>query len=161
MAGFMLETRIDAPARECFALSLSIDAHTGSMARSGERAVAGVTTGEIGPGESVTWRARHFGIRFRMTSAITAYDPPRRFVDEQLSGPFRRWWHEHEFVEDGAGTRMIDRIEFEAPFGPLGRIAERLLLVRYMERLIVQRNDWLAHRLESGRGPAVDRNDRP
>lgn len=146
---FALETLIEAPVERCFALSLSIDAHTGSMADSGERAVAGTTSGEIGPGESVTWSARHFGVRFRMTSRITAHERPTRFVDEQTSGPFRRWWHEHEFEAVGEGaTRMIDRVEFEAPFGALGRLAERLVLERYMERLIVQRNDWLRRRLE-------------
>lgn len=45
-------------------------------------------------GDTVTWRARHFGIAFRITSAITEYQYPSRFVDEQLHGPFRRWWHD-------------------------------------------------------------------
>lgn len=119
------------------------------MVRAKERAVAGVTSGEIGLGETVTWSARHFGIRFRMTSKITEFDRPKRFVDEQISGPFKRWWHEHEFVADESGTLMIDRIEFDAPLGFLGSIAEKLILARYMEQLIVQRNAWLKTELES------------
>lgn len=148
MPAFVVTTRIAAPRERCFALSLSIDAHTNSLAHSSERAVAGVTRGEIGPGETVTWSARHFGIRFRMTSVISAYDRPAGFVDEQVSGPFRCWRHEHEFVADGDGTVMVDRIEFRSPFGTAGRIVDRLVLRRYMERLIRTRNDWLQQRLE-------------
>jgi hypothetical protein len=67
-------------------------------------------------GDTVTWRARHFGITFRMTSAITEYQRPTRFVDEQQHGPFQRWWHEHTFepVPDGK-TLMIDVVEFGSP----------------------------------------------
>lgn len=75
-------------------------------------------------GDTVTWRGRHFGIPFTMTSAITAYEAPHRFVDEQVRGPFRRWWHEHTFVtveERGGGsperTLMIDRVPPIAPRG--------------------------------------------
>ena len=148
MAELLIETRIDAPIERCFALSLSIDAHTGSMASSSEQAIAGVTSGEIGPGQTVTWSARHFGVRFRMTSLISAYERPHRFVDEQVRGPFRHWWHEHLFDAVGQQTRMVDRIEFTAPFGPLGRLVERLVLERYMRRLIEQRNQWLKQELE-------------
>lgn len=149
MPAFEVSTRIHASVERCFDESLSIEAHTSSMARSGEQAVAGTTSGRIGPGETVTWRARHFGVRFRMTSRISQFEPPRRFVDEQVSGPFRSWWHEHVFEADGDSTRMIDRVEFSAPFGILGRIAERLFLERYMRRLILQRNAWLKRELES------------
>lgn len=119
------------------------------MSRSKERAVAGTTTGEIGLGESVTWSARHFGIRFRMTSQITALERPTRFVDEQISGPFKRWWHEHEFIVHDGTTLMVDRIEFNAPFGLLGRLVEKLTLERYMQRLVQQRNEWLKRALEN------------
>lgn len=147
---FVLETRIAAPSERCFDLSLSVDAHIGSMSASGERAVAGVTSGVMGAGETVTWRARHFGVRIRMTSQITAYERPARFIDQQITGPFARWWHEHEFVADGDNTLMIDRIAFAAPLGVLGRIAERLVLDRYMRRLILERNAWLKRELEQG-----------
>ncbi len=149
MPTILLETLIEAPVERCFSLNLSIDAHTDSMSASGERAVGGVTSGQIGPGESVTWRARHFGVPLRMTSVISEYEAPRRFVDEQTKGPFERWWHEHLFERVGERTLMRDRIEFEAPFGILGRIVERLVLERYLEKLILQRNRWLKQQLES------------
>jgi ligand-binding SRPBCC domain-containing protein len=111
------------------------------MAASGERGVAGVTSGVMKLGDTVTWRARHFGITFRMTSAITEYERPIRFVDAELHGPFQRWWHEHTFTAapGGAGTRMIDRVEFGSPLGPLGGIVDGLVLNRYMSAASPQR----------------------
>jgi ligand-binding SRPBCC domain-containing protein len=148
MRRISIETRIAAPVAACFDLSLSVDAHANSMAASGERAVAGVMSGVMTLGDSVTWRARHFGIPFRMTSAITEYKRSERFVDEQQRGPFSYWWHEHTFhpLESGA-TTMIDVIRFRSPFGPLGGAVDRVLLGRYMERLIRQRNAWLVQAL--------------
>lgn len=66
-----LETLIAASIGDCFELSLSVDAHSASMRGSGERAVGGMTGGIMKLGDAVTWRARHFGIVFLMTSAIT------------------------------------------------------------------------------------------
>lgn len=145
MARVRLETFVAgaAPA-ECFALSLSVDAHTASMGSSGERAVGGVTAGRLGPGDTVTWLARHFGVRFRMTSAITAYEAPHRFVDEQVSGPFARWRHEHLFTAADGGTLMVDVADFAAPLGVVGRATDRLVLEGYMARLLSVRNAWLA-----------------
>ena len=145
-----LETVIAAPIGDCFELSLSVDAHTASMRVSGERAVGGVTSGIMKLADTVTWRARHFGIVFRMTSAITEYQYPSRFVGEQLRGPFRRWWHEHTFsaTEDGE-TVMTDVVEFQSRLGPLGSLAERLVLDRYMPHLLRQRNTWLKAALEA------------
>jgi len=147
----VLTTEIPAAPEACFALSLSVDAHTASMRRSGERAVAGVTSGVMGPGDTVTWRARHFGVPIRMTSRISAHDAPHRFVDEQVAGPFRRWWHEHRFEGTPGGTRMTDTVEFAAPAGALGRWVERLVLTRYMTRLLRTRNDWLVATLTAPR----------
>ena len=57
-------------------------------------------------------------------------EAPIYFVDEQVKGPFRRFRHVHEFTEDSGGTVMVDRIEFEAPLGPIGRLVEKLVLAR-------------------------------
>lgn len=151
MIRLRLATRIAATPAECFALSLSVDAHTSSMSDSRERAVGGVTSGEMRAGQTVTWRAVHFGIPWRMTSRISEHEAPLRFVDEQVSGPFARWHHEHRFEAEGDGTRMLDLVEFAAPLGPLGRIAERIALRRYMTRLLTRRNDWLRETLEARR----------
>ena len=141
---FECTTRTSMPRSELFDLSRSIDVHKDSMARSREEAVAGVTSGLISLGEEVTWRAWHFGIPIRMTSRITQMEAPDYFVDEQVKGPFRRFRHVHEFGEDAEGTTMVDRIEFAAPFGPVGRVAEKLVLARYLRWLIEVRNRHLA-----------------
>jgi ligand-binding SRPBCC domain-containing protein len=145
-----LETVIVASIGDCFDLSLSVDAHTASMRGSGEHAIGGATSGAMKLGDTVTWRARHFGIAFRMTSAITEYQYPSRFVDEQLHGPFRRWWHEHTFKTAAHGeTVMTDVVLFQSPLGPLGSLADRLVLDRYMPHLLRQRDAWLKATLEA------------
>lgn len=145
MPEFTVVTPVDATPHEAFELSLSVDAHTASMARSGERAVGGVTAGILALGDQVTWRARHFGVPFTMTSRITEHDVPHRFVDEQVRGPFGRWWHEHRFEPTPDGRcLMTDTIRFASPLGPLGALVDRLVLRRYMERLIRERNEHLA-----------------
>lgn len=149
MPSFEVETRITAAPERCFDLSLSVDAHTQSMGASGERAVAGVVSGGMVLGDTVTWQARHFGVRFRMTSAITAYDRPTRFVDEQTRGPFASWRHEHRFEPDAGGTRMVDVVGFRSPAGPVGRLVDHVFLTRYLTHLIRQRNHWLRASLES------------
>lgn len=137
-ATFTEVTRASCTLEELFELSLSIDTHLESMARSGERAVGGVTSGTIGLGETVTWRARHFGIVWTMTSRITALERPHRFVDEQVRGPFRSFRHEHRFEREGDGTVMTDTITLRSPL--LGWIVEPLLLRPYLQRLIRSRN---------------------
>ena len=135
-----LETRIDAPIERVFDLARDIDLHARSMAATGEEAIAGRTSGAIGLGETVTWRARHFGLWWTLTSRITVVDRPTRFADEQASGPFARFEHTHTFESTAGGTRMTDDWEHTTPFGPLGWLADRLFLTRHMRRLLETRN---------------------
>jgi ligand-binding SRPBCC domain-containing protein len=149
---FGVTTPIAAPAEIVFDLSLDIDAHLGSMAASGEQAIAGVTGGQIGLGEQVTWRARHLGIWWTMTSRVTELDRPRRFVDEQVRGPFARFHHEHRFLSrDDGGTDMVDIVTFTAPAGPVGVVAEALVLRRLLTALIEQRGRYLKTEAERPR----------
>lgn len=143
---FRLTTMIPVGPERAFDLSRDIDEHLSSMARSRERAVAGRTSGLIELGESVTWRAIHFGVPFSMTSVITEMESPHRFVDEQIRGPFVRFRHEHRFTAVPGGTEMIDEVSFTAPFGALGRIAERIALERKLRGLIIERNEHLVMR---------------
>jgi ligand-binding SRPBCC domain-containing protein len=131
---------VAAPMERCFDLARSIELHTHSTAATGEEAIAGVTRGLIGMGESVTWRARHFGVRQTLTSRITAFDRPRHFRDEQAQGAFAGFTHDHFFTpHTGGGTLVRDVFTFRAPLGILGRLAEALLLTRYMRRLLETR----------------------
>lgn len=136
-------SRIEAPVELVFDLSLDIDAHRASMSASNERAVAGVTSGHIGLGQTVTWRATHFRIPLTMTSRVTELERPRRFVDEQVRGPFRSFHHEHVFETLDGVTRMVDRIRFDAPVGPIGRLVERAVLASYLQKLIAVRGEYL------------------
>jgi ligand-binding SRPBCC domain-containing protein len=94
----------------------------------------------MGMGDTVTWKARHFGLPVTITSKITEYDAPHRFVDEQVTGPFGRWWHEHTFEESDFTTTMNDTVEFASPLGPIGKAVDAVVLTRYMTRLLTQRN---------------------
>jgi ligand-binding SRPBCC domain-containing protein len=144
-----LTTQIHAPRDRVFDLARSIDAHQDSTRGTEERAVAGVTRGLIGMNEAVTWEARHFGVRQRLTVRITAFDRPRHFQDVMISGAFKRMVHDHEFVDHPMGTLMRDCFEFQSPLGIIGRIADELFLASYMRRFLVRRNEVLKQLAES------------
>jgi ligand-binding SRPBCC domain-containing protein len=136
-------TVIRAPIRRCFDLARSVEVHLAGNVHWGEEAEAlsGVTSGLVGLGERVTWRARHFGVRQRLTSEITVMDAPRYFQDTMVRGAFRFMQHDHFFrpLEDGS-TEMKDVFCFAAPIPVLGRVAEALVLQRYMMGLLHERN---------------------
>jgi hypothetical protein len=69
---------IRAPIERCFDLARSVEVHLAGNIHSGEQAVAtaGITSGLIGPGQRVTWRAKHFGVWHKLTSEITGMDQP-------------------------------------------------------------------------------------
>ena len=136
-----LFTTIHAPIGRVFDLARSIDLHSDSLAATGEKAVGGVCSGLIGPGETVTWRARHFGVRQHLTSRITVFEPPHRFGDRMVRGAFKRFDHEHHFTAQGSDTTLMrDVFDFDAPLGPLGHLANRLFLTRYLRRFLLVRN---------------------
>jgi ligand-binding SRPBCC domain-containing protein len=135
-----LTTFIAAPAKRVFDLSRSIDLHRSSMGHHQEAAVAGRTTGLIGKGESVTWKARHLKKERFLKIQITEMDAPASFVDEMLEGDFRSMRHEHYFKPIENGTIMIDKLYFEMPYGIFGRLFNSLYLEGYMRRLLEERN---------------------
>lgn len=149
MSSFEQSLWVAATPSAVFDLSTSIDLHAESMAKSNERAIDGITEGHIKLGERVTWRARHFGVVFHMTSHIASMERPHRFVDEQVEGPFATWWHLHEFESVDGGTRMTDTIRYDVPFGRLGRLVDRVFLARYMVRLIERRNAYIKSAAET------------
>ena len=106
------------------------------MRKSGERIVAAPESGILALGDEVTFEAKHFGIRQRLTSRIVEFDRPSSFTDQMQKGAFKSLRHRHEFRAEEAGTRVTDILDLQAPLGPLGWIAERAFLHRYMKRLI-------------------------
>ena len=135
-----LETLIRAAPELCFDLARSVDVHMASTNHTGERAVSGVTSGMMKLNDEVTWEAKHFYVRQRLTSRITAMERPRMFVDEMQRGAFKRWHHLHTFEPRNGGTLMLDEVDYQSPLGILGLIADRLFLKRYMTRLLLVRN---------------------
>ncbi len=131
---------VAAPPSRVFDLSRSVDLHLASTAQSGERAVGGVTSGLLSLGDEVTWSARHFGLRQRLTSRIAIFDRPRLFRDSMVKGAFKRFDHDHLFTACAGGCRMLDRFDFDSPLGVLGTLANSLFLTRYMQRFLAERN---------------------
>ncbi|MGX1159986.1 hypothetical protein FBY31_1653 [Arthrobacter sp. SLBN-100] len=145
-ASFVCRTESSLPPERLFDLARSIDLHLDSQEHSGERAVGGVTSGLIGEGQDVTWRARHLGLPLTMTSRVTEFTFPSSFTDEQIRGPLKFFRHVHEFEATPGGCIMTDRVEFTAPFGFVGRTAEKLVVRPYLQRLIRDRGRFLADR---------------
>jgi ligand-binding SRPBCC domain-containing protein len=148
-----LETVIEAPAERCFDLNRDVEAHLASTAGSSERVVEGRTHGLFELAETVTWEAVHLGLRRRLTSKITACDRPTFFEDVMVRGPFRSITHQHRFVESEQRTLMIDDFAYQAPLGVLGKLADRLFLKRYMERLLEKRAQTLKTLAEKKESP--------
>jgi ligand-binding SRPBCC domain-containing protein len=86
-------------------------------------------------GTLIDYELKLFGIRFHWRTLIEQFEPETRFVDVQLKGPYRRWHHEHAFQEASGGTWVIDRVDYEMPLGPLGRIAHMLSVRRSLKQI--------------------------
>ena len=103
-----------------------------------------------GAGESVKIRIKRGPFSTTWEAFFSIYDPPLRFVDEQRGGPFRQFRHEHRFEEASSGTtRMIDSIDYEPPFGVLGRIANALFIERELRTMLDYRHEKTRELLES------------
>jgi len=127
----------------------ALNLHMASTDWTGEKAIAGITSGLIGPEQEVTWRGRHFGFLITHTSRITNYEWPRHFQDCMVRGSFRSFCHDHFFeVRDGI-TLMKDIMQFEAPFGVVGSLAEKWVLKKHMVSLLLRRNKCIHRVAES------------
>jgi ligand-binding SRPBCC domain-containing protein len=136
-----LTTFVAAPSQRVFDLSRSIELHKKSMAKSNEKVVSGISSGLIELDETVTWQAKHlFKNRF-LKSKITAMKKPFSFTDEMVTGDFKSMKHEHHFKQIENGTLMIDILNFESPYGSLGKISNKIFLTNYLKKLLEQRNE--------------------
>ena len=153
-----LTTVILAPIGRCFDLARSIDLHKLSTKGTNEEAIAGVTSGLIGMGQQVTWRAKHFGITQTLTSQITRFEYPFYFTDEMLNGAFKMIRHDHLFEEAGDKTVMRDVFKFESPGGILGRGFNKLILKKYLRDFLINRNKTIKEVAESERWKTILKN---
>ena len=99
---------------------------------------------EMAEGTLIDYRIRWRGIPLRWRTEIEVWEPPHRFVDRQIRGPYRLWRHEHLFTDRGDGTSIIDRVEY-APIG--GTLAQRLVVARDVERIFAYRHGVLRREL--------------
>lgn len=142
---------IHAPVDVCFDLARNVDIHTETTAGTNEKAVGGVTEGLLENGDTVTWEATHFGIRQRLTAKIIHMEKPTMFVDSMVKGAFHSFTHTHRFQEEEGGTIMTDTFEYKSPYGPLGILADKLFLEKYMTHFIVSRAKELKRIAEDGK----------
>lgn len=161
MGRIVVETFIRAPREVVFDLALDVEAHIRSAAFSGERVVPpGKTSGMLGAGDEITFEGHHFGVRQRFTVRITNIDRPNRFDDRLVRSAFRELTHAHEFRERYGGTLMTDTLHWTAPFGILGRLADRLFVERGMRRFVARKQAALkgiAEEVAGSRGHEVTR----
>ena len=77
------------------------------------------------------------------TTEITQLDPPHYFVDEQRFGPYKFWHHKHFFAQVGDQTQVRDLVHYSLPFGPIGRLANPLLVSRKLDSIFKYRSSCL------------------
>lgn len=144
-----LHTTIHAPIQRVFDLARSIELHQQTTQKTGERAVAGKTSGLVEMGDTITWYAKHLGVWQYLTSEINGFDAPFHFGDRQVKGAFKSFQHDHYFEEKDGGTMMRDVFTFESPFGIIGKMVNALFLTRYMRNFLLERNRGLKQIAES------------
>lgn len=143
MTTIHLVTRIKAPIKTVFDASRDIDVHQKSTAKTNEKVIAGISSGLINLNETVTWKAKHFGLYLIHKSKITTMNLYDYFVDEMVEGKFKSFKHEHIFEEQNGITTMTDTLCYETPYGILGKIFDVILLKKHLTHLLIERNSTL------------------
>ena len=142
-------TVVHAPVELVFDLARDVDEHTAALAHTAERVVPpGRTSGRLEQGDLVCFRARHFGLPMSLCARVVELSRPERFVDEQVRGAFRSLRHTHTFAATGGGTLVTDVVEWTSPLGPLGTVADSLVLRRHLLGILTARNAHLKRRAE-------------
>lgn len=149
MSIIILTTKIKAPIETVFDIARNIDIHQLSATKSNEKAIDGKTTGLIELNETVTWSGKHFGLQLLHKSRITQFKFPSYFVDEMEAGHFKSFKHEHFFQFEKDHTVMIDRLEYETPYGIFGYLFDKIILRKYLTNFIKTRNKILKNLAEN------------
>lgn len=95
-------------------------------------------------GTRIEYELTLHGIRMKWRTLIEEFVEGSYFVDLQVSGPYRLWRHRHEFRDTAEGTEMLDRVDYELPFGSLGRVARWLFVRSSLERIFDYRSRAIA-----------------
>jgi ligand-binding SRPBCC domain-containing protein len=108
----------------------------------------------LSTGAVLDMRLQWLGVPIRWRAFIREWDPPYRFVDVQVRGPYARWEHRHRFLEEAGGTWVEDRVTYRLPLGPLGRAAHALIVRRQIAALWRYRSRRLGELVGPLRPPA-------
>lgn len=95
----------------------------------------------LGPGAHIDYRLKVAGVPLKWRTSIEEFDPDAGFVDDQESGPYRCWWHEHRFEAKGEKTEMVDRVRYDIPLGPIGSLVHELFVKPMLSRIFAYRAD--------------------
>lgn len=109
----------------------------------------------LAEGSRIEYRIRWTFLTLRWVTRITRWSPPAEFQDVQEAGPYAAWVHTHRFTQRGAAVEMHDHVEYELPFGILGRIVHRLSVRRQLEEIFdyrVQKIDAIFRRASAPGG---------
>ena len=155
MTTIHLTTFIAAPVERVFDLSRSVNLHKVSTAHTHEKIIDGKMNGIVEEGETVTWQAKHLFKERKFTSKITTMNRPVNFTDEMIKGDFKSFRHEHHFKATDNGTIMIDVLDFESPYGIVGVLVNLFYLKKYLEQLLLTRNQFIKEYAESAKWKAM------
>lgn len=141
----LTETRLPAPRSEVFAFFA--DAHNLEQITPPWLRFQVLTPRPIAmrKGALIDYQLRLHGFPLRWRTEIGAWEPPFRFIDQQLRGPYRYWIHEHTFYDEGAHTLMRDQVDYAVPGGAL---AHRLFVRRDVTRIFDYRRRVMIERFE-------------
>ena len=107
------------------------------------------TDAAVRVGTRIKYQLRLHGIPLRWESRITEYVEGKLFADEQLSGPYRSWYHRHTFRAVDGGVEMTDSVAYSLPFGILGRIAHAVAVRRQLRTIFDFRTLMIVSRFSS------------
>lgn len=150
-----LTTFIAAPVERVFDLSRNISLHKIAMQKTGEVAIAGITSGLINLDDTVTWKAKHLLKTRFFTLRITEMKPFEKFTGKMIRGDFVSFQHEHFFKPADNGTIIIDIIHYETPYGLSGKLVNQFYLNTYLETLVKNRNEVVRQYAETEKWKAV------
>lgn len=148
MTTIKIKTHYVASIEKVFDINRNIDFHQFSAIKTKEKAIAGVITGLINKGETVTWRGKHFGFYIQHQSIISEMTIPTYFVDEQVNGHFKSFKHQHFFEQKENYVEVTDIIEYQTPFGIIGKLFDYFFLKKHLIEFIKHRNNVLKNCLE-------------
>jgi hypothetical protein len=102
---------------------------------------------EVDEGTLLDYRLRVHGVPIRWRSVIEKWEPPSRFVDRQLKGPYKLWLHTHTFEARDGGTVVGDVVRYALPLGPIGEVVNRLVVRRDLEDIFDYRYEAISRLL--------------